>query len=311
MTQYKLSAIQDDAQAEKDLELVEQGVSRFKRLFIDFPLAIVNLPGHYRKLKQTCKDLTERCDRLASECEAQSREARRLEDESRQLSAQVDQLQNDIAERDQTIQEKDQEINRKTLKIQELKGASYKTVGGDSKTTYAQWIDKYCALHSAYVRGVLDAVDPERFDDVYEEIATALEKGLKAADDQDKLSEADLATAQKRFASYLKDDAKLSDDARDRLARFVELLFDAANSAEASYKESFTLCKLTGTRFDFNYARTPTNRTVEKQGDKGKKIIRCYLPAVFFYFKREQASVCAPALAQLEEENNGDAPASK
>ncbi|MBQ9127115.1 MAG: hypothetical protein IJY15_05055 [Thermoguttaceae bacterium] len=106
MTQYKLNAIQDDAQAEKDLELVEQGVSRFKRLFIDFPLAIVNMPGHYRKLKQTCKDLTERCDRLASECEAQSREARRLEDARRQLSAHVDQLQDDIAERDQTIQEK-------------------------------------------------------------------------------------------------------------------------------------------------------------------------------------------------------------
>ena len=44
----------------------------------------------------------------------------------------------------------------------------------------------------------------------------------------------------------------------------------------------------------------------EKKGDKGKKIVCCYLPAVFFYFKTEQVSACAPALVELEEENNND-----
>ena len=299
--QYKLSPIQNDEQAEKDYELAEQGVSKLKTYLFAFPRAILNLPGHYRKLKQTVKDLEERYDSLVSDYDAQSRELQRLEDERRQLNEQVDRLQDEIKERDRKIQTQNQTITQKDLQIQTLKGPSYTIVGGDSKTTYAQWIDKYRDLYRDYRSGVLEVVDPARFDEVYQEIATILEKGLK-----DKLSEDDLTAAQTQFADYLIDDADLPDDARANLQRFVEKLFEAANSAEASYKESFILCNLSGTQFDFNYARIPERPMADSKGDKGKKIVRCHLPAVFFYFKNEQASVCAPALVELEENNNDD-----
>jgi len=263
--------------------------------------------GDFASLRQDFGGLEKSYGGLQTENERLRLQIQDLEDEKRKQKRRYELLEQDYEEQKQEYVKQTQQYEKLlrenqalVKKNQEATANNPKTAGGDSKKSYVQWIQSYTCLLGDYGSKVLDVVSDaqETTDELCRLVINILDYGFR----NDALKEDDKRTIHKYADEYLLPEYRNPKTPENQdFHVFFDDMLELASSAE-KYRESFYLVTPVQTRFDTKYARQLDNVNPKNQNDNGKKITRCYLPAVLFFFDVDHLAACAPALVELEKE---------
>ncbi len=270
--------------------------------------------GDFDNLRQDFGGLEKSYAALQTENERLRLQIQDLEDEKRKQKRRYELLEQDYEEQKQEYVKQTQQYEKLlrenqalVKKNQEATANNPKTAGGDSKKSYVQWIQSYTCLLGDYGSKVLDVVSDaqETTDALCRLVIHILDYGFR----NDALEDAKRTIHEYADKYLLPEYRNPKTPENQDFHVFFDDMLELASSAE-KYSESFYLVTPVQTRFDTpvqtrfdtKYARQLDNVNPKNQNDNGKKITRCYLPAVLFFFDVDHLAACAPALVELEKE---------
>lgn len=288
--------------------------------------ALYETPKHYDLLDQAHDRLWDDFDNLRKDFGGLEKSYAALQTENERLRLQIQDLEDEKKKQkrryeilEQEYEEQKQEYVEQTQqyekllrenqalvkKNQEATANNPKSAGGDSKKSYVQWIQSYTGLLGDYGIKVLDVVSDARetIDALRRLVINILDYGFCS----DAVEEDVKRTIYDYADKYLLPEYRNPETLEYReFHSFFDDMLDLASSAE-KYRESFYLVKdFVETRFDTKYARQLDCVNPKNQDDNGKKIARCYLPAVLFFFDVDHLAACAPGLVDVEEEKKSE-----
>ena len=259
--------------------------------------SMLELPEQCEALRLENEQLTQDLSRQTTKIERLEDEKTKLQGEKTKLESEKAALQDEKAKLEDEKADLKQKYNGMLATNQKLTANNPTSVGGDSATTYLQWIEEYILLLRKYTDDVLDVVSDtdENIAALRDFVTRILEYGLVTP-----LSPNDELTIQNQVDKFLNPEYQNPESRKyKKFHHFFDDLFKLANKAE-QYKESFYILVPLEARFDSRYARIPGEEMSKKPKYEGKKITRCYLPTVLFFFPVDNLAACAPALVGVE-----------
>lgn len=242
------------------------------------------------KLPEQYETLAAGKEALDSKCSQQAAKITQLKNANDALTRDKDNLARQLKEENQKLQ-------NLLKKNQEATANNPLNAGGDSKTTYVQWIKHYIQLLQDYDDKVCDVIDntPENIADIRSVVVEILRNGLADS------TNSNLASPIENIDKVLRPEYRNSALAEYRdFYQFFADMAELASKAEQYKKNFYIFVPPVGSEFGNNYARTRQGVHTKKQDVKGQKITQCYLPAVFFFFTYDNLAACAPALVDVE-----------